>query len=87
MRNAKWMKILSWPLLYSAELAAHTVLYAAFFDDLGLHNSGAYAVLWGRIHHEVAPKLTAAIRVKEDNGTGLAEEFWGFCDKKTRDYC
>ncbi|KAL1877811.1 hypothetical protein Plec18167_004780 [Paecilomyces lecythidis] len=87
LRNAKWMKILSRPLLHSAELAAHTVLYAALSDDLRLDNNGAYVIPWGRIHGEVAPKLTTAMRLKEDNGTGLAKEFWEFCDKKTRDFC
>lgn len=82
LRNAKWMKILSRPLLHSAELAAHTILYAALSDDLGLDINGAYVIPWGRIHCEVAPKLMAVMRVKEDNGTGLAEEFWEFCDKK-----
>lgn len=87
LRNAKWMKILSRPLLHSAELAAHTVLYAALSDDLTLDNNGAYVIPWGRIHDQVAPKLTMAMRLKEDGGTGLATEFWEFCDEKTRDFC
>ncbi|GAM35992.1 hypothetical protein TCE0_018f04740 [Talaromyces pinophilus] len=87
LRNAKWMKILSRPLLHSAELAAHTVLYAALSDDLTLDNNGAYVIPWGRIHDQVAPKLATAMRLKEDGGTGLAKEFWEFCDEKTRDFC
>ncbi|OKL55689.1 hypothetical protein UA08_09000 [Talaromyces atroroseus] len=87
LRNAKWMKILSWPLLHSAEMAAHTVLYAGFSNDLGLDHNGAYVIPWGRIHQDVAPNLVTAMTLKEDGGSGLAKDFWDFCDEKTRDYC
>jgi NAD(P)-dependent dehydrogenase (short-subunit alcohol dehydrogenase family) len=87
LRDAKWMKILSWPLLHSAELAAHTVLYAGLSDDLGLANNGAYVIPWGRIHQEVAPNLVTAMTLNEEGGSGLAKEFWEFCDEKTKDYC
>lgn len=87
LRNAQWMKFLARPLLYSAEMAARTVLYAALSDDLGLDNNGAYVIPWGRIHPQVAPKLKNAMKLKEDGGSGLAKEFWDFCEEKTNDYC
>ncbi|PYH89174.1 NAD(P)-binding protein, partial [Aspergillus ellipticus CBS 707.79] len=40
LRNARWMKILSWPLLHSPVLAAHTLLYAGLSPDLSLENNG-----------------------------------------------
>ncbi|CRG88397.1 hypothetical protein PISL3812_05427 [Talaromyces islandicus] len=64
LRNAKWMKFLSRPLLHSPELAAHTVLYAGLSDDLGLQNNGAYVIPWGRIHQAVNPNLVTAMKLK-----------------------
>ncbi|RAK96171.1 NAD(P)-binding protein [Aspergillus ibericus CBS 121593] len=86
LRNARWMKILSWPLLHSPSLAAHTVLYAGLSPDLGLENNGAYVIPWGRIHQTVAPNLLNAMKTQEDGGTGRAKEFWEFCEERTRDY-
>lgn len=86
LRNARWMKILSWPLLHSPALAAHTVLYAGLSGDLGLENNGAYVVPWGRIHNAVAPGLLGAMKSKEEGGTGRACEFWEFCEERIKDY-
>ena len=86
LRNVKWMKVLSWPLLHSAELAAHTEIYAGISPDFGLENNGAYAIPWGRIHQAVAPNLVAAMKSKEEGGKGLAKEFWDFCEERTNDY-
>ncbi|PWY88004.1 NAD(P)-binding protein [Aspergillus sclerotioniger CBS 115572] len=86
LRNARWMKILSWPLLHSPVLAAHTVLYAGLSPDLNLENNGAYVIPWGRIHQEVAPNLLNAMKTQEESGTGRAKEFWEFCEERTRDY-
>ncbi|OOF96729.1 hypothetical protein ASPCADRAFT_206904 [Aspergillus carbonarius ITEM 5010] len=85
-RNARWMKILSWPLLHSPVVAAHTVLYAGLSPDLSLENNGAYVIPWGRIHQAVAPNLLNAMKTQEETGTGRAKEFWEFCEERTRDY-
>jgi hypothetical protein len=86
LRNVKWMKVLSWPLLHSAELAAHTEIYAGMSPDLGLENNGAYVIPWGRMHQAVAPNLVAAMKSKEEGGKGLAKEFWDICEERTNDY-
>jgi NAD(P)-dependent dehydrogenase (short-subunit alcohol dehydrogenase family) len=86
LRNAKWMKILSRPLLHSPEMAAHTMIYAGLSDDLGLHNNGAYIIPWGRIHQAMAPNIVKATKLEDDGGTGRARKFWEFCDEKTEGY-
>ncbi|KAL4787960.1 hypothetical protein BJX76DRAFT_345244 [Aspergillus varians] len=86
LRNARWVKILNWPLLHSPKLAALTELYAGLSPEVKLETNGCYVIPWGRIHTTVAPHLLKAIRVKEAGGTGKAKEFWEFCDDKTRDY-
>ncbi|KAE8347179.1 hypothetical protein BDV24DRAFT_173094 [Aspergillus arachidicola] len=77
LRDARWMKLLTWPLLHSPVLSAHTVLYAAFSEELGRpeHNCG-YVIPWGRIHPGVAPGLARHLLREDEGGTGRAREFW-----------
>ncbi|RAL17431.1 short-chain dehydrogenase [Aspergillus homomorphus CBS 101889] len=87
LRNAQLMKILSWPLLHSPALAAHTVLFAACAEELDRpENNGAYVIPWGRIHPGVATGLEKHLKRAEDGGTGRAREFWDWCEERTRDY-
>ncbi|RDH18155.1 NAD(P)-binding protein [Aspergillus niger ATCC 13496] len=83
LRNARWMKLLSWPLLHSPALAAHTVLYAGLSGELGLENNGAYVVPWGRLHDAVAPTLLDAMKRKEEGGTGRASAIFGAMRRRT----
>lgn len=86
LRNSRWSKILRWPLLYNPNLAALTELYAGLSPDINLENNGCYVIPWGRIHTTVAPHLRDAMRVKDVGGTGKAEQFWEFCQDKTKGY-
>ncbi|OJK04170.1 hypothetical protein ASPACDRAFT_1895378 [Aspergillus aculeatus ATCC 16872] len=87
LRNARWMKLLSWPLLHKPALAATTVLYAALAEELDRpENNGAYVIPWGRIHPGVAPGLARHLAAEEEGGSGRAKEFWEWCEERTRDY-
>ncbi|KAL4903182.1 hypothetical protein BDW74DRAFT_169098 [Aspergillus multicolor] len=86
LRHAGWTKVLKGPLLHSPKLAALTELYAGLSSDINLENNGCYVIPWGRIHTTVAPHLMNAMRSKEVGGTGRAQQFWDFCDDKTKDY-
>ncbi|KAL4968339.1 uncharacterized protein BDV14DRAFT_153015 [Aspergillus stella-maris] len=86
LRHAGWTKVFNWPWLHSPKLAAFTELYAGLSPDINLENNGCYVIPWGRIHTNVAPHLTNAMRTKEAGGTGKAKQFWEFCDDKTKDY-
>ncbi|PYI27867.1 NAD(P)-binding protein [Aspergillus indologenus CBS 114.80] len=87
LRNARWMKLLSWPLLYSPVLAAHTALFAAVAEELDKpDNNGAYVIPWGRLHPGVAPNLARHLAPAEEGGTGRAGEFWKWCAERTRDF-
>lgn len=87
LRNARLMKFLSWPLLHSPVLAAHTLLYAGLSPDLDLENHAtAYVIPWGRLHPGVADNLERAVKAAADGGTGRATDFWEFCEEKTKDY-
>lgn len=86
LKNAKLMKLLSYPLLHKPERAAHTELYAGLSPDISLQNNGCYVIPFGRIHDNVAERLLTAMKVEENGGTGRAKEFWGFCESRVSDY-
>ncbi|KAL3494134.1 hypothetical protein BJX62DRAFT_248221 [Aspergillus germanicus] len=86
LRNAKWMKFFSYPLLYSPKLAAYTELYAGLSRDISLERNGCYVVPWGRVHLGLKKDLVKAIRTVEDGGAGRAKEFWEFCEEKVKEY-
>lgn len=87
LRNARWMKMFSRPLLHSPLLAAHTVMFAGYSPDLTLDNhESSYVIPWGRVHPGLAENLQRAAKREEDGGTGRAKEFWEFCEERTKDY-
>ncbi|KAF2203655.1 short-chain dehydrogenase [Delitschia confertaspora ATCC 74209] len=85
LRNTPWMKVLSLPLLYKAELAAYSELYAGLSEDITMEKNGCYVVPWGRIQ-PIREDLANAAKTKEEGGLGRAQEFWDFCEEKTKEY-
>ena len=81
------LNLLTRILLYPAVYGAYTELYAGWSPDLTLENNGAYIYPWGRIGTDtLRADLIAALRSKEDGGTGEAGKFWDWCDKETRQF-
>ena len=85
-RHTPYLAYLAWPLLYKAEMAAYTELYAGFSDDITVEKSGCYVVPWGRVSSKVREDLVVATASKENGGTGRAAEVWEYCDELTREY-
>lgn len=95
LRHApRWMKVVSWPLLYPAKMGAYTELWAGMADELTIESSvgGAYVVPWGRVHPGPRRDLVNALKGKEEGeggvgtGTGQAGEFWRWCEKETAEF-
>ena len=78
--------ILASPLLYDARYGAYTELWAGLSEGLRLEDGGGYVVPWGRMHPSPRPELLAALKSKEEGGTGVAQGFVAWCDEKIRDY-
>ena len=85
-RHTPLVKYLAWPLLYKAELAANTSLYAGLSNDIVLDGNECYVVPWGRVSDSMREDLLDAMKLVENGGTGRAKEVWEFCEEKTREY-
>lgn len=86
MRHAMWMKYMSYPLLHKAKKGAYTELWCGLSQDLTMQNSGAYVIPWGRVHPSPRAELVKALKSKAEGGTGLAREFWDYCDSQTTEF-
>lgn len=87
LRHARWMKVLSAPLLHRPRLGAYTELWAGLAPELTIEaHGGAYIVPWGRLHLAPRADLLDALKSKAEGGSGRAREFWEWCERQTADY-
>lgn len=87
LRHARWMKVLSAPLLHHPRMGAYTELWAGLAPELTLEDhGGAYVVPWGRVHPAPRVDLLNALKSKDEGGSGRAREFWEWCERQTADY-
>lgn len=86
LRHTPLLRYLAWPLLYETRFGAGTVLFAGFSTEIALENNGAYVIPWGRVATSLKAGLAEAMELQENGGTGVAKEFWDYCEEKTRDY-
>ena len=86
LRHVKWMKFFSLPLLHNAKFGAYTELWSGLSSDLTMEHTGAYVIPWGRLHPSPRQDLLDALQPKESRGTGVANEFWGWCLEQISEY-
>jgi NAD(P)-dependent dehydrogenase (short-subunit alcohol dehydrogenase family) len=87
LRHAPWiLGFVSAPLLYSAKMGAYTELWSGLSEELGIEDGGKYVLPWGRVHPSPMPDLLAAMKTKEDGGTGVAALFVDYCENQTAEF-
>ena len=84
LRHAPWiLGFATAPLLYGAKMGAYTELWAGLSQELDIEDGGRYVVPWGRVHPDPRPDLLAAMKTREQGGTGIAASFVEYCEKQT----
>lgn len=87
LRHAPWiLRFVTAPLLYSAKMGAYTELWAGLSEDLTIEDGGKYVLPWGRLHPSPRADLVAAMKSREDGGTGVAVSFVEYCEKQTAEF-
>lgn len=85
-RHTPSVRYLARPLLYKAEMAAQTQLFAGLSEEITTEQSGCYVIPWGRVSTQLREDLVRATKLSHQGGSGRAKEFWEFCVDKTSDY-
>lgn len=64
---------------------AYSELYAGFSPEVTARENGGYFMAWGRKAY--LPKESEdGLRSKAEGGTGLAEQFFEYCDRETNTF-
>jgi NAD(P)-dependent dehydrogenase (short-subunit alcohol dehydrogenase family) len=79
------LKMLSF-LLYDTKLGAYPNLWAGLSEEISMEDTGRYVIPWGRWHPRMRQDIVQSTKSKAEGGTGLAEEFWDWCESETRQY-
>lgn len=82
-------KLLVWalsPILHHPKFGAYTELWAGLSPDVTVEDTGGYAIPWGRWHNKPRQDILDSIKSRSEGGSGLAQEFWKWCDDQTRAY-
>lgn len=74
------------PVMHEAKLGAYTELWAGLSQDVKCEDGGRYGIPWGRWHTSPRVDILESLKSKEEGGTGLAAEFWKWCEEQTKEY-
>jgi retinol dehydrogenase-12 len=77
--------LLSRFFLHDPIYGAYTELFAALSPDVGLENTGAWIVPWGRIK-PIQQHLLDSTKTKEEGGSGKAKAFWEWTEEQIKPY-
>ena len=92
LRTKGWDKA-SWSIrasmalfMHDPKMGAYTELWAGLSPDVKLEDGGRFAIPWGRWHTSPKKSILQSLKTKEEGGTGLAAQFWEWCEERTKDY-
>ncbi|KAL8742221.1 MAG: hypothetical protein Q9184_008287 [Pyrenodesmia sp. 2 TL-2023] len=84
--TSKVLRVLLWPVLYKPRNGAHTMLWAGLSSDVHEGDGGRYVVPWGRWHPNPRRDIIKSLKSKDEGGTGIAKDFWDWCEEQTLRY-
>ncbi|KAJ8097649.1 hypothetical protein POJ06DRAFT_261992 [Lipomyces tetrasporus] len=74
------------PLFYPPKMGAYTALWAGLSPEVKSEDGGKVIIPWGRWHTSPKKDILASLKTKEEGGTGLAAEFWDYCETHTKEF-
>ncbi|KAF5540747.1 light induced alcohol dehydrogenase Bli-4 [Fusarium mexicanum] len=72
--------------LHPPKRGAYSELWAGVSTEIKLEDGGRYGIPWGRWHPSPRKDLLQSLKTKEDGGSGIAADFWDWCDRQTKSH-
>jgi NAD(P)-dependent dehydrogenase (short-subunit alcohol dehydrogenase family) len=73
-------------VLHPPKFGAYSELWAGLSPEIKPEDGGRYGIPWGRWHPGQREDLLQSLKSKEEGGSGIAAEFWDWCDKHTKEF-
>ncbi|TVY32446.1 putative oxidoreductase [Lachnellula subtilissima] len=74
------------PLLHEPIMGAYTELWAGLSPEVTCADGGRFALPWGRWHPSPRKDILESLKAKSEGGTGIAAEFWHWCEEQSKGY-
>lgn len=85
--KAPWVaRILFTPVMHEPKMGAYTDLWAGLSQEVKCEDGGKCAIPWGRWHPSPREDILESLKTKEEGGTGLAADFFAWCEEQTKGY-
>ncbi|GME49498.1 short-chain dehydrogenase [Neofusicoccum parvum] len=68
-----------------AKFGAYTELYAAFSPEITSTDNGTFYIPWGR-RGKLPAHMENSLKTEEEGGSGVAGQFWRWCEEETKQY-
>jgi NAD(P)-dependent dehydrogenase (short-subunit alcohol dehydrogenase family) len=80
------MRALMAPIFQPPKMGAYTELWAGLSPDVKSGDGGKFIIPWGRWNRTPKKEHSASLRSREDGGTGLAADFFAYCEEMTKGF-
>ncbi|RDW62365.1 hypothetical protein BP6252_11798 [Coleophoma cylindrospora] len=74
------------PLMHPPKMGAYTELWTGLSPDVKIEDGGRLATAWGRWHPSPRRDILKSMKTKAEGGTGVAAQFWDWCETQTKPY-
>lgn len=73
-------------VLHPRKLGAYSELWAGLSPQIQVQDGGRFTIPWGRWHPGHRDDLLQSLKPKEEGGSGIAADFWSWCEERTNDF-
>jgi len=73
-------------LLYDVKYGCYPNLWAGLSTDITMEDTGRYVIPWGRWSIKVRADILNALKSEKEGGSGVAQQFWDWCEKETKEW-
>ncbi|KAF2964604.1 hypothetical protein GQX73_g8960 [Xylaria multiplex] len=85
--NAPWsMRMVMRPFMHEPKMGAYTELWAGLAPEVTCDDGGQFVMPWGRLHPSPKKEIVESMKTTDEGGTGLAAEFWKWCEEQSKGY-
>lgn len=74
------------PFFHPPKMGAYTGLWAGLSADVKSGDGPKFIIPWGRFNKTPKPDHVASLKSKDQGGTGLAAEFFEYCEAQTKEF-